>query len=148
MRYSTPQDLQANVETFETVSDIIMSDIVREQRAKAKAIRGAPYTVSALIDMDLGLEVGKMTPPVKIYRVGPDGELILKEQIQATTFRKRALESIGGKNFQAKLEDLKQKRRRAGMRSSARNRASRIRLGQVKREPIIDTDDLGNPEEA
>lgn len=143
MRYSTPQDLQANVETFETVSDIIMSDIVREQRAKR---RGAPTPMTALLDMDLGLEVGKMTPPVKIYRVGPDGELILKEQIQATTFRRRALESIGGKAFQAKLDDLKQKRRRAGMRSSSRNRASRIRLGQVARHPI--SDDIMDQEDA
>lgn len=138
MRYSTPQDLQANVETFETVSDIIMSDILREQRAKKRAVA---IPLSALLDMDLGLAVGKMTPPVTIYLVGPEGGLILKERIQATTFRRRALESLGGKNFQAKLDNLQQKRRRAGMRSSARNRASRIRLGQVQRHQIQAAED-------
>lgn len=138
MRYATRQDLNANVESFETVSDIIMSDIIREQRAKR---RSPPSALALLLDMDLGLEVGKLTPPVRIYRVGPAGELILKEQIQATTFRRRVMESIGGLAFQDRIADLHRKRRKAGQRSKAKGRAARIRAGTVPRHPLKDEDE-------
>lgn len=133
MRYSTNTDIQAAEESFDTTSDIIMTDIVREQRRRAKAKMAPFHSAASLIDLDLVGEVGRATPPVKIYRVGPDGELVLKEQIQATTFRRRMLESAGGKAFRERIDELQRKRRRAGQRSKAKSRAARIRLGQESR---------------
>ena len=128
MRYSTNTDLQAAEECFDATSDIIATDILREHRRKTTA---APiHNIASLIDLDLVGEVGRSTPPVKIYRVGPDGELVLKEQIQATTFRRRMLESAGGKAFQERFAELQRKRRRAGQRSKAKSRAAKIRLGR------------------
>ncbi len=139
MRYSSNTDLQASAEHFEISSDSIMTDILREHKARkggAKKMQG----MASLLDMDLANAVGKLTPPVRIYRVGPAGELILKEQIQATTFRRRALESIGGKVFQERIDELQRKRRKAGQRSKAKSRAARIRLG-LARTPIAEEDD-------
>lgn len=137
MRYSTSTDLQAAEESFDATSDIIATDILREHKRKAKA---APiHNIASLIDLDLVGEVGRCTPPVTIYRVGPTGELILKEQIQAMTFRRRMLETAGGKAFQERFAELQRKRRRAGQRSKAKSRAAKIRLGRASR--LDDGDD-------
>lgn len=139
MRYSSNVELQAASEHFEFSSDMIMSDIMREHRAQGR--KPSPVTTIAnLIDADIGSEVGKLTPPVRIYKMGPDGELVLKEQIQAMTFRRRALESIGGKAFQDRLDEMKRKRMKAGLRSKAKSRATRKRLG-IGREPMEPEDD-------
>jgi hypothetical protein len=142
MRYSTNTDIQASAEHFEISTDSIMTDILREHKAR-KAGTGTKKMVgmASLLDMDLANEVGRLTPPVRIYRVGPDGELILKEQIQALTFRRRVMESIGGVAFQERIDELQRKRRKAGQRSKAKGRAARIRSGLGARTPIAEEED-------
>lgn len=129
--------IQALTEHFEIATDSIMTDILREHKARkggAKKMVG----MASLLDMDLAHEVGKLTPPVRIYRVGPSGELILKEQIQALTFRRRVMESVGGVEFQERIDELQRKRRKAGQRSKAKGRAARIRSGLGARTPIAE----------
>ena len=138
MRYSTNTDIQAAEESFDTTSDIIMTDIVSEQRRRAKAKMAPFHSAASLIDLNLVGEVGRATPPVKIYRVGPTGELILKEQIQATTFRRRMLETAGGRAFQERFAELQRKRRKAGQRSKAKSRAAKIRMSRAR---LDDEDD-------
>lgn len=140
MRYATNTDLQASAEHFEISTDSIMTDILREHKAR-KAGAKKMVGMASLLDMDLANEVGKLTPPVRIYRVGPDGELILKEQIQALTFRRRVMESVGGVAFQDRIDELQRKRRRAGQRSKAKGRAARIRAGLGARTPIAEEED-------
>ena len=140
MKYQTNTDIQASAEAFEISTDSIMTDILREHKAR-KAGAKKMVGMASLLDMDLAKEVGKLTPPVRIYRVGPAGELILHTQISALTFRRRALESIGGLEFQDRIEELQRKRRRAGQRSKAKGRAARIRSGLVPRAQIPDEDD-------
>ena len=140
MRYSTNTDLQAAEESFNTTADIIAADILRQSRSRLKA-NGPVHNIIGLMDLGLVGEVGRATPPVKIYRVGPDGELVLKEQIQATTFRRRRLEGAGGKAFQERIAELQRKRRRAGQRSKAKSRAARIRSGLSPRNTIMEEDE-------
>jgi len=105
-RYATNQELRANV---------LHSQIISE------------YAMTAAV------EVGKQTPPVKIYRMDPTtGELRLKETVPAATFRRRALESVAGKRFQQRISELQRKRRLAGQRSKAKARAARIRLETLR----------------
>ena len=142
--YSTGRELQANAESFDLSSDSIMTDILREAQAKAKGKAAAGYNVAHLLDMNLAGEVGKFTPPVRIYKVGPDGELILKEQVQAITFRRRVLESIGGQAYVERMLDLQRKRQRAGQMMKARGVARRKRLGLQPREILkVEDDDDG-----
>ena len=140
MRYSTNSDINAAANHFEISTDSIMTDILREHKAR-KAVAKKMTGMASLLDMDLANEVGRFTPPVLIYTVGPAGALILTEQIQALTFRRRVMESIGGMAFQDRLADLHRKRLRAGQRSKAKGRAARIRSGLVPRAQIPDEDD-------
>ncbi len=134
MRYQTNADFQAKIEAFDLSVDVIMGDIVREhraaqKRAKGKKVTAGPASDLAIMDLDLTSEVGRMTPPVRIYLPDPaTGELRLTEELKATAFRERVLASALGKKFQARIQDLRDKRRKAGIRSKTRARAARARL--------------------
>lgn len=141
MRHATNTEIQANIDSFDLSSDVIMTDILKEHRAKTRPKKPAGIGLSTLLEINLANEVGKLTPPVRIYHMADDGTLVLKEQIQATTFRRRALESIGGKGYRERLAELKRKRQKAGLMSKTKSRAARLRAGLVLRQPIEDDDE-------
>ncbi|MGH8568470.1 MAG: hypothetical protein ACREXU_10745 [Gammaproteobacteria bacterium] len=145
MRYSTAVDVVVFTEAppiEASVTGELVADIMREFRLEQRPKKKPMATVGTLLDMDLGNEVGRHTPKVKIYRPDPvTGELVLKEHIQATTFRRRVLETIGGQAFQDRIDEMRRKRQKAGARSKAKSRATRKRLGLQPRHPLPLTDD-------
>ncbi len=142
-RYTTNRDLKAQSQGHYAIVDTIGTQILQDHEAEVRRDRGrAAPTDLGLLEMDLTAEVGRATPPVRIYRPDPQtGELVFKEQLTATTFRRKALESVHGKRFQARLAELQKKRRKAGMRSKANARAARYRLRQAGIKPRFSDED-------
>lgn len=125
--HSTNQSLRAQALHSRIISDSAMASAVQQDRIKRKLARASANPDLALLDFDLSNEVGQSTPPVRIYRPNADGDLVLRETVTATTFRRRVLESLAGQKFQERVRELQRKRMRAGQRAKARGRAARLR---------------------
>jgi len=128
-RRSTNAELNAQSRHARIVADSTYGAVVQQDRVKRKLARASANPDFALLDFDLSNEVGKSTPPLKIYKPDPKtGALVLAETMTAIDFRRRVLESLAGKRFQQRISELQRKRQRAGQRAKARSRAGRIRL--------------------
>jgi len=126
---STNQQLRSQANHASIVSESAMGSIVQQDRVKRKLARASANPDLALLDFDLSNEVGKSTPPLKIYKPDPKtGALVLAETMTALAFRRRVLESLAGKRFQQRISELQKKRQRAGQRAKNRGRLARRRL--------------------
>jgi hypothetical protein len=84
-RYGGPSRNQVLVarRTVDNGQQAVMGDILREQRKG----RGP---IHRIVEAERLLEVGPCAPPVRIYRPGPKGALVLAEVVSAMDFRARS----------------------------------------------------------
>jgi hypothetical protein len=132
--FASNSQLNADRQHSRIVVRAAQGSIMAEHRLKQKKTKPIPAT----FDPDMYEEVGAATPPITVYRPGPDGALVPVETMTATEFRDRAMKTKFGKQYLKRAAEMRRKRQISGQRSRAKSLYRKKKAAILARKAGVD----------